>query len=83
MLAVKSRGSRSFLSCRSLVRHVLYKQILRMMYHSVSGTGILRKKKIRVLLSGDEPKTFRLLVRMLYHVPLSYRRLVGAVKLTS
>ena len=26
-----------------------------------------RKKEIRVLLSGVEPKTFRLLVRMLYH----------------
>ena len=28
--------------------------------------------------SGVEPNTFRLLVRMLYSVPLSYRRLVGA-----
>ena len=26
-----------------------------------------QKKEIRVLLSGVEPKTFRLLVRMLYH----------------
>ena len=33
-----------------------------------SDTGILGKK-IRVLLSGVEPKTFRLLVRMLYHFP--------------
>ena len=31
-----------------------------------SDTGILGKK-IQVLLSGVEPKTFRLLVRMLYH----------------
>ena len=38
-------------------------------------TGKLGKKKFRVLLSGIEPETFRVLVRMLYH---SYRRLVGA-----
>ena len=31
----------------------------------------------RVLLSGVEPNSFRLLVRML-QLPLSYRRLVGA-----
>ena len=31
---------------------------LRMMYYSVSDTGILGKKEIRVLLSGVEPKTF-------------------------
>ena len=30
-------------------------------------TGILGKRKFRVLLSGVEPKTFQLLVRMLYH----------------
>ena len=30
-------------------------------------TGKLGKNKFRVLLSGIEPKTFRLLVRMLYH----------------
>ena len=36
-------------------------------FFSVSGTGILGKKEIRVFLSGVEPKTFRLLVRMLYH----------------
>ena len=41
--------------------------ILRITYYSVSDTGILRKKEIRVLLSGVEPKTSRLLVRMLYH----------------
>ena len=40
--------------------------LLRMMYYSVNDTGILGKK-FRVLLSGVEPKTFRLLVRMLYH----------------
>ena len=49
---------------------------MRMVYYSVSNTGILGKG-IRVLLSGVEPKTFRLLVRRLY-LPLSYRRLVGA-----
>ena len=38
-----------------------------MMYYSVNDTGILGKKKIRVLLSGVEPTTFLLLVRMLYH----------------
>ena len=32
-----------------------------------SDTGIVGKKEIRVLLSGVEPKTLRLLVRMLYH----------------
>ena len=40
---------------------------LRMVHYSVNDTGILSKKEIRVLLSGVEPKTFRLLVRMLYH----------------
>ena len=30
---------------------------------SVSDRGILEEKKIRVLLSGVEPKTFRLLIR--------------------
>ena len=39
---------------------------MRMMYYSVSDTGILGKQ-IRVLLSGVEPNTFRLLVRMRYH----------------
>ena len=34
------------------------------------------KKEIRELLSGVEPKTFRLLVRMLYHWATG--RLVGA-----
>ena len=42
---------------------------MRMMCYSVSDRHT--PKKIRVLLSGVEPKTFRLL-------PLSYRRLVGA-----
>ena len=41
--------------------------IIRKMYYSVlSDTGILAKK-IQVLLSGVEPKTFRLLVQMLCH----------------
>ena len=39
---------------------------MRKMYYSVNDTGIL-EKKIQVLLSGVEPKTFLLLVRMLYH----------------
>ena len=30
-------------------------------------TQACSEKEIRVLLSGVEPKTFRLLVRMLYH----------------
>ena len=37
-----------------------------------------RKKEILLLLSGVEPMTFRLLVRMLYH-SVSYRRLMGAM----
>ena len=41
--------------------------VMIMMYFSVSDTGELGKKKIRVLLSGVEPKTFRLLVRILSH----------------
>ena len=40
---------------------------MRMMYYSVNETGALGKKEIRVLLLGVGPKTFRLLVRMLYH----------------
>ena len=36
--------------------------LLRMMYYSNSGTGITS----HLLLSGIKPKTFRLLVRMLY-----------------
>ena len=40
-------------------------------------TGKLGKKKFGVPLTGVEPKSFRFLVRMLYH-SLSYRRLVGA-----
>ena len=40
---------------------------MRMMYYSVNDKGILGKRKFRVLLSGVEPKTFRLLVQMLYH----------------
>ena len=39
---------------------------VRMMYYSKSHRQT-RKKEIRVLLSGVEPKTFRLLVRLLYH----------------
>ena len=39
---------------------------LRMMYYSVM-TQAKSEKDIRVLLSGVEPKTFRLLVRTLYH----------------
>ena len=46
------------------------------MYYSVSDTGILGKKEIRVFLSGVKPKTFRLLL------PLSYRILVGAKELS-
>ena len=38
-----------------------------MMIIQESDAGILGKKEIRLLLSGVEPKTFRLLVRMLYH----------------
>ena len=36
-------------------------------YFSVSDTGILGKKKFRVLPTGVEPTIFRLLVRTLYH----------------
>ena len=32
-----------------------------------NNTGKPRKKKFQVFLSGGEPKTFQLLVRMLYH----------------
>ena len=49
---------------------------LRMVYHSVSDTGKRGKKEIRVLLSGVEPMTFRLLISDA--LPLSYRRVVGA-----
>ena len=42
------------------------KRFLRMMYYSRKWHRHTRKKEIRVLLSGVEPKTFRLLVRMLY-----------------
>ena len=45
-----------------------------MMYYSVSDTGILGK--IRVVLLGVEPKTFRFTSSDA--LPLSYRRLVGA-----
>ena len=46
---------------------------IRMMYYSVSDTGIsTRKKEIRVLPSGVEATTIRLLVQML--LPMSYRR---------
>ena len=48
---------------------------MRMMYYSRKSHRHTQKK-IRVLLSGVEPKTFRLLVRIA--LPLSYRRLVGA-----
>ena len=41
---------------------------MRMMIIQGSDAGILEKKNIRVLLSGVEPKSFRLLVRMLYHL---------------
>ena len=37
-----------------------------MMCYSVSEAGVLGKKEIRVLLLAVEPKTFRLLVWMLY-----------------
>ena len=37
-------------------------------------------KKFRVLPTGVEPMTFRLLVQLLY-IPLSYRRLVVAMSL--
>ena len=40
---------------------------MRMMYYSRKWHRHTRKKEIRVLLSGVEPKTFRLLVRMVYH----------------
>ena len=40
---------------------------LRMMHYSRKWHRHTRKKEIQVLLSGVEPKTFRLLVRMLYH----------------
>ena len=39
---------------------------IRMLYYSVM-TETNSEKKFRVLLSGVEPKTLRLLVRMLYH----------------
>ena len=42
------------------------------MYYSVSDTGILRKK-IRVLLSRVEPKTFPLLVRMPFKLHYTFR----------
>ena len=48
---------------------------MRMMYYSVSDTGNLGKKEIRVLLSGVVPKTFPLLGPS-DALPLSYRRLV-------
>ena len=40
---------------------------MRMMYYSRKWHRHTRKKENRLLLSGVEPKTFRLLVRMLYH----------------
>ena len=43
------------------------KTMVRMMYYSREWHRHTRKKEIQVLLSGVEPKTFRLLVRMLYH----------------
>ena len=46
---------------------------MRMMHLSVNDTGILGKE-IRVLLSGVEPKTFRLLVRMLSTTELQETR---------
>ena len=50
---------------------------MRMMFYSVSDTGVLppppqKKKKKRVLLSGVEPSSSSDVL------PLSYRRLVGA-----
>ena len=41
--------------------------LVRMMCYSRKWHRYTRKKEIRLLLSGVEPKTFRLLVRMLYH----------------
>ena len=43
------------------------RKLLRMMYYSRKWHRHTRKKEIRVLLSGVEPETFRLLIRMLYH----------------
>ena len=48
---------------------------MRIMYYSVSETGILGKK-LRVLLSGVEHKSSRYCCSDV--LPLSYRRLVGA-----
>ena len=50
-----------------LSTELITKGKLRMMIILESDAGILGKKEIRVLLSGVEPKTFRLLVRMLCH----------------
>ena len=67
----QSRWIRTYLTAVALISYVFTKTsvsvyFMIMMYYSVNDTGIL-EKKIRVLLSGVEPKIFRLLVRMLYH----------------
>ena len=51
---------------------------MRMIDYSASDTGIFLKKEIRVLLSGNKPKT-----TSSDALPMSYRRLLGtkAIKL--
>ena len=46
------------------------------MYYSVSDTGILWKRQIRMLLSGVKP-TKDLPISSSDAIPLSYRRLMG------
>ena len=43
------------------------KIMIDVLFQSVTVTQAYLEKEIRVLLSGVEPKTIRLLVRMLYH----------------
>ena len=51
---------------------------LRMIFFQSSDTGILEKRKIRVLPTGVEPRTYDLPITSSDALPLSYRRLVGA-----
>ena len=58
-----SSAALSVIGIALLIYKVTTVRSLIVMYYSVHDTGKLGKKKNRVLLSGVEPKTFRLLVR--------------------
>ena len=53
--------------CDSLMTKIINIHNMRMMCYSVMTQALTQKKKFRVLPTGVEPTTFRLLVQTLYH----------------